>query len=193
MTRRFSQTARRQQVRGEYPSCPTFAVFGSPPSGSTPAAYHVAHEREMTVGVAEAMLPRSVAIMLHCRTRPPVHIKPCKCAIKNDWPIRRAPDSGASRAHLACDACRQHADPAKHRTDRRDPLPVRAGAQRSTGSIVGSIVAFQMHDKFNEPHRHECQCDKYANDVDPTELPTCLPTYLRCHFVAVLRRRSLNR
>jgi len=39
-------------------------------------------------------------------------------------------------------------------------------------AVTGSIVAFQMHDEFNEPHRHESQRDKYANDVDPTYLPT---------------------
>ena len=36
------------------------------PSGLTLAAYHVGYEREMTAVVAEAMLGRSVAIMLHC-------------------------------------------------------------------------------------------------------------------------------
>jgi hypothetical protein len=43
-----------------------------------------------------------------------------------------------------------------------------------------------MYDKFDEPHRHESQRDKYANDVDPGY-------FVPCHFVAVLRRRSLNR
>ena len=107
MTRRFSQTARRQQVRGEYPSCPTFAVFGSPPSGSTPAAYHVVHEREMTVGVAEAMLPRSVAIMLHCRTRPRTSshasAQSKTTSLFAEHPIPVLP------AHRACDTCRRHA------------------------------------------------------------------------------------
>jgi hypothetical protein len=64
--RRFADGASASGV-GCTRTCPTFAVFGSPPSGSTPAAYHVAHNREMTVGVAEAISPHGVAILLHLR------------------------------------------------------------------------------------------------------------------------------
>jgi hypothetical protein len=41
------------------------------PSGSTPAAYHDAYGHEITADVAEAILRRSVAILLHLRTRAP--------------------------------------------------------------------------------------------------------------------------
>jgi len=58
--RRFADGASASGV-GCTRTCPTFVVFGSPPSGSTPAAYHVAHNREMTVGVAEAISPCGVA------------------------------------------------------------------------------------------------------------------------------------
>lgn len=55
----------------------------------------------MMVGVAEAMLPRSVAIMLHCRTRPHTSSSHASAQSKTislfaEYPIPVLP------AHLAC-------------------------------------------------------------------------------------------
>ncbi|MGA7431543.1 MAG: hypothetical protein WBQ24_12165 [Xanthobacteraceae bacterium] len=88
-------------------------------------------------------------------------------------------------------SCREPPDWAyrKFQVYRGRPALAADGAAKAVEHIAESIVPFQMHDKFNEPHRHASQRDKYANNIDPTELPCQLP----CHLVAVLRRRSLNR
>jgi hypothetical protein len=50
VTRRFADVASATGA-GRCMSRPTFAVFGSPPSGLAPAAYHFADEQEMTGAV----------------------------------------------------------------------------------------------------------------------------------------------